>query len=224
MFNSAGPSIFAVAKYAKSLTKVVSDRNIQTNFGTKLIEVKAEDKIAVFQKVASPEEIIEYPYELLHISPPMSTSPVLKSSKLVDAAGFVDVDKTSTQHNKYKNVFSLGDCSSIPTSKTAAAVASQNAILAENLLRVRNGDEPLPKYDGYTSCPLITGYNSCILAEVDFDLSPLETFPFDQGKERRSMYHAKADMMPNIYWNHMLKGRWAGPKPVRKLMHLGFSK
>ena len=61
------------------------------------------------------------------------------------------------------------------------------------------------RYDGYTSCPLITGYKSCILAEFDFDLSPLETFPINQGKERRSMYHLKADMMPFIYWNQMLK-------------------
>ena len=38
------------------------------------------------------------------------------------------------------------------------------------------------QYDGYTSCPLVTGYNKCILAEFDFNAQPLETFPFDQGK------------------------------------------
>ena len=38
------------------------------------------------------------------------------------------------------------------------------------------------QYDGYTSCPLITGYGKTILAEFDFDAAPLETFPFDQGK------------------------------------------
>ena len=38
------------------------------------------------------------------------------------------------------------------------------------------------QYDGYTSCPLITGYGKTILAEFDFDATPLETFPFDQGK------------------------------------------
>ena len=38
------------------------------------------------------------------------------------------------------------------------------------------------QYDGYTSCPLITGYGKTILAEFDFDALPLETFPFDQGK------------------------------------------
>lgn len=38
------------------------------------------------------------------------------------------------------------------------------------------------QYDGYTSCPLITGYGKTILAEFDFNAQPLETFPFDQGK------------------------------------------
>lgn len=46
-------------------------------------------------------------------------------SPLANAAGFVDVDKETTRHVKYPNIFSLGDCSSLPTSKTAAAVSSQ---------------------------------------------------------------------------------------------------
>ncbi|CAF4347159.1 unnamed protein product, partial [Rotaria magnacalcarata] len=36
-------------------------------------------------------------------------------------------------------------------------------------------NNPVRKYDGYTSCPLVTGYNKCILAEFDFDGNPLET-------------------------------------------------
>ena len=44
---------------------------------------------------------------------------------------------------------------------------------------------PLPGgYDGYTSCPLVTGTKSCILAEFDFQAppQPLETFPVNQGE------------------------------------------
>lgn len=61
------------------------------------------------------------------------------------------------------------------------------------------------QYDGYTSCPLITSKSTCILAEFDYDLNPKETFPFDQGKERESMYFLKKDILPFIYWNLMLK-------------------
>jgi len=224
MFNSAGPSIFAVQKYAKSLLKVVERKNITLNFGQQLIEVKPDCQEAVFQQGSDPDDLITYPYQMLHITPPMSPHDCLKDSELTDASGFVDVNKHTTQHKTFKNVFSLGDCSNIPTSKTAAAIASQNAVLVENMLKERSGGKVEEKYDGYTSCPLITGYKSCILAEFDFDLSPLETFPINQGKERRSMYHLKADMMPFIYWNQMLKGRWSGPKVYRKMMHLGLSK
>ena len=46
----------------------------------------------------------------------------LNAPGLTDAAGFVDVDGKTLQHVRYNNVFSLGDCSNVPTSKTAAAV------------------------------------------------------------------------------------------------------
>lgn len=52
----------------------------------------------------------------------MSAPDFLKTSPLANEAGFVDVDKAHLQHVKYDNVFALGDCSSAPTSKTAAAV------------------------------------------------------------------------------------------------------
>lgn len=61
-------------------------------------------------------------------------------------------------------------------------------------------------YDGYASCPLVTGYNKCILAEFDYNLQPLETFPVDQGKEFYFMFLLKKYFFPFIYWHLML--RW----------------
>jgi sulfide:quinone oxidoreductase len=61
------------------------------------------------------------------------------------------------------------------------------------------------QYDGYTSCPLLTGFGKCILAEFDFNGNPLETLPIDQGKERRLAYILKKDVMPAIYWNMLIK-------------------
>ena len=58
------------------------------------------------------------------MTPPMSAPECLRLNApgLTDSAGFVEVDGQTLQHVRYKNVFSLGDCSSVPTSKTAAAV------------------------------------------------------------------------------------------------------
>ena len=59
---------------------------------------------------------------MLHVCPPMSAPDVLKKSTLVDSAGFLDVVKETGQHKQYQNIFGIGDCTNIPTSKTAAAV------------------------------------------------------------------------------------------------------
>lgn len=62
------------------------------------------------------------------------------------------------------------------------------------------------KYNGYTSCPLITGKGKLILAEFDGNNgNPMETFPWNQSKESKLMYIAKKDIMPALYWNGILR-------------------
>ncbi len=90
--------------------------------------------------------------------------------------------------------------------KTGAAIRKQAPVVAENLLAHMNGKPLKARYDGYTSCPLVTGYNKLVLAEFDYDKNPQETFPFDQSKERVSMYIMKRNVLPIVYWNGMLKG------------------
>ena len=53
----------------------------------------------------------------------MSTPDTLFNAKeIVDAGGYVNLNKETLQHVKYPNIFGIGDCTSLPTSKTAAAV------------------------------------------------------------------------------------------------------
>ena len=63
----------------------------------------------------------------------------LAKSPLADANGFVDVVKETLQHKRYPNVFAIGDCTNLPTSKTAAAIAGSNAILVGNLTNLMEG-------------------------------------------------------------------------------------
>ncbi|KAL7641001.1 UNVERIFIED_CONTAM: hypothetical protein RMT77_008138 [Armadillidium vulgare] len=225
-FLTAGGVIFGVKKYAYALAKLVEERDINVNFQHNLIAVRPDNKEAVFQKLdGGSDELVTLPYDMIHITPPMSAPDVLrKSTTLVDGSGFLNINKETLQHVTYPNIFGIGDCTNLPTSKTAAAAAAQVGILKTNLEQAIKGQKLTAKYDGYTSCPLVTGYSKCILAEFDFDGNPMETFPLNQAKERRSMFHMKKDFMPILYWEGMLKGLWEGPKLVRKAMHLGLSK
>ncbi|XP_036910446.1 sulfide:quinone oxidoreductase, mitochondrial [Sturnira hondurensis] len=221
IFNTSLGAIFGVKKYAGTLLDIIQERNLTVNYKQNLVEVRAEKQEAVFENLDKPGETQVISYEMLHVTPPMSSPDVLKSSPVADAAGWVDVDKETLQHKKYPNVFGIGDCTNLPTSKTAAAVAAQSGILERTISLIMKNKTPVKKYDGYTSCPLVTGYSRVILAEFDYNTQPLETFPFDQSKERLSMYLMKAEMMPLLYWNMMLRGYWGGPAFLRKLFHLG---
>ena len=201
------PDIFPVKKYAEKLNSLCDQRGIQKTFLHDLVEVDADNKVAIFKDLDS-NELNSVEYDFLHVTPKMGPPDFIKKSLLSTEAGWVDVDKDTMQHNHFDNVFSCGDCSSLPTSKTAAAIRAQVPIMVRNILSARD-DQPLVNYyNGYTSCSIVTGYGRSILAEFDYDLSLRETLPFDQSTERMSMYILKKYIMPKLYWHGMLKGRF----------------
>ncbi|MCY0889189.1 MAG: FAD/NAD(P)-binding oxidoreductase [Alicyclobacillaceae bacterium] len=205
MFYNGGPSIFSVKKYADALNKVVERKGIETHYKHNLVAVDGEKKQATFEDLNTKEQHTVQ-YDMIHVTPPMSAPDFIKKSPLANADGWVSVDKFTLQHTAFSNVFGIGDSSSLPTSKTGAAIRKQAPALVHNLLSLMRSEPMVNEYDGYTSCPLVTGYGSLILAEFDYNLEPDETFPFDQGQERFSMYLLKKEMLPIIYWDGMLKG------------------
>jgi len=163
---------------------------------------------------------VDVDYTFLHAVPPMGPLDGMKGSPIADEAGWVQVDKETLRHTVFGNVWALGDCSSLPTSKTAAAITRQAPVLTENLFQVMDtGKLGKAKYDGYTSCPLLTGYGELMLAEFKYGLEPKESFASylgDQAVPRKAFYHLKKDVFPWTYWNYMLKGQWYGPSgPIR---------
>lgn len=206
IFASGNASIFAVPKYAAALDKVVERKGITAKYKRNLVEIDSAKREAVFEHVDTKErETVRY--DMIHVVPPMSSPSFIRDSPLAGPGGWAEVDKHTMQHVRFANVFALGDCSNLPTSKTGAAIRKQAPVAARNVLNALAGQPLDASYDGYTSCPLVTGYNRLILAEFDYDLTPRETFPFDQSKERYSMYVLKKDLLPKLYWHGMLKGR-----------------
>lgn len=204
-FFSGMDSIFGVKRYADTLKEVIKRKEIEDSFRMDLIGIDGENKVATFQQIET-KETMQCNYDMIHVTPPMGAPEFIAESPLANDKGWVAVDPYTLQHDQYKNVFSAGDSASLPTSKTGAAIRKQAPILANNLLAFMDHKEMKMSYDGYTSCPLVTGYNKLVLAEFNYDKNPQETFPIDQSKERTSMYLIKKNLLPIMYWNGMLKG------------------
>ncbi|GAC1371322.1 MAG: FAD/NAD(P)-binding oxidoreductase [Hymenobacter sp.] len=213
-YTSAGSVIFGVKVFAEALLKVVQRYRIKTDFFHNLKEIRGESQEAVYDIMKDGKVVDEVTmkFDLLHVVPPMSAPDFIKNSPLAmpgNPLGWVDVDKYSMQHVRYPNIFSLGDAGSMPNSKTGAAIRKQAPVVVKNILSLLKrqalaGDNA---YNGYGSCPLVTGYGSLILAEFDYDNNPTPTFPFDQTKERYSMWLLKRYGLPWLYWNKILPGK-----------------
>jgi sulfide:quinone oxidoreductase len=93
--------------------------------------------------------------------------PAKSHENLIDAGlttedGFLDVDHQTLKHNKYSNIFGIGDVNSLPTTKTFYGGFAQISVVRNNLERTLKGinqtDVGLPLngiYDGFSEAPLI---------------------------------------------------------------------
>ena len=209
------PVIFAVPFFARECVKVAKRYGVKVNYQHNLVAVDAKAKVAIFEIVGGEKQgqRIEVSYDMLHVSPPQSPPDDIKSSPLVNAGGWVEVNQNSMQHVRHANVFAVGDVASTPNSKTAAAVRKQAPVVVHNIIKLMNGQAIDGGYDGYASCPLTTANGKAIIAEFIYGGKVTPTLPLlDPGKERWLGWWIKVSGLPIMYWNYMLKGYEWFPK------------
>ena len=90
---------------------------------------------------------------------PGKIEPVLRDSGLANANGLLNVNHSTLQHNVYPNIFGVGDCTDLPTSKNYAACVAQADVVRHNVMRYRDGKELDAIYDGYARAPLMLSNN-----------------------------------------------------------------
>ena len=187
-----------------ALERVIKSRGMEVQLGQELVALRPDAHEAVFRDVKTGTEQVMR-YDMIHVTPPLSPPEFVRTGPLANADGWIEVDKFSLQHVRYPEVFSLGDASNLPTSKTGAAIRKQAPVVVENLLARRAGQPLTARYDGYTSCPVVTGRGKLIMAEFNYAKEPVETFPADQRCASVCMRSRR--MLPRLYWHGMLRGR-----------------
>ncbi|WP_348646855.1 FAD/NAD(P)-binding oxidoreductase [Qipengyuania sp. S6317L1] len=212
-FCNAGGVLFGVQDYVPALMSYIEKYDVALDLGHTLVSVDGPAQKAVF-KTEGGEVTREF--DMLHVVPPQVAPQFLADSPLAAESGFTDVDQHTLRHVRYDNVFGLGDAGAMPNAKTAAAARKQAPVVAVNVLQQLGGHGPKAGYDGYGSCPLTVERGKIVLAEFGYGGKLMPSFPewiIDGTKPARLSWMLKADALPWIYWNGMLKGReWlAGP-------------
>ena len=208
-FCNAGPAMFGIPFFAKALNKVVTGYGIKTNFNHNLVAIDGPAKTATFEATDSEgnKQRVTKAFDMIHVTPPQSAPDFIKNSPLANSSGWVDVNDKTLQHHKFSNIFGLGDATSTPNAKTAAAVRKQVPILVDNILHLINNHPLDEKYDGYGSCPLTTSLSTVMLAEFAYGGKVTPSFPLlDPRKNLFIWWIGKKIGFPWMYWHLMLKG------------------
>ncbi|MFA6189588.1 MAG: FAD/NAD(P)-binding oxidoreductase [Sulfuricurvum sp.] len=225
-FATASDKLFGLPEIDAALHKVQEGYgNITNKFGHDLIAIDAQKKIATFlhkyevrgaydkefkeYEMIEKEEEVKLEYDFIHITPPMHAVDAVANSQLGwqkgTAQGWLEVDRETLQHRRYKNVFGIGDVCGIPIGKTGGSARHQGPIVVGNLIAVMEKKEPTLKFDGYTVCPLKTSYGEIIMAEFNYDgLAP--SFPLDPAQPRWIWWAFDLYMLQPMYRYLMLNG------------------
>lgn len=211
-FATAGKAMFGIPVFTAALEKLIKEKDIEPHYMHKIVGVDAEKKEAIFDVTDAEGKVSQrrLKYDLLHLVPTMSAHSFISDSPLAaqdgEQKGWLAVDKHTLQHLKYPNIFGVGYVTGVPNSKTGAAIRKQYPIVVKNLLSVMNGNKPEAKYDGYSSCPIVTEVGKVMLAEFGYDSVVMPTFPVNPAVPRKSMWFLKRYLLPKLYWYGMLKG------------------
>ena len=180
-YNAHGPAVFAVPPVNDKVKEMFAARGVAVNYGHVLTAIEPGAKRATYRTEGGD---VTLDYDFIHVVPPMRAPDAVRQSPLpwqegvLAADGWVEADKATLRHPRYANVFSVGDIAGVPRGKTAASVKWQVPVVADNLIAETAGRTPSAAYNGYTSCPMVTGYGKAMLIEFDYDGTLIPSFPF----------------------------------------------
>lgn len=234
IFATPGTVIFGTKDFADELNRILKKKDIRFKPFYKPVQIDGIKKEITFEYIkkdafVSAEMLdqqvgetsddphrITIKYEMLHTAPPQSAPDFIKQSPFAyqdgPNKGWIKVDIKTLQSPDYPNVFALGDSAALPTAKTGAAIRKQAPVVVENVSRMLKQMRISEKtYDGYSSCPIVTGYGKMLLCEFKYDnvrsSDPLLSKFVNLAREQWSMWVLKKYGLPWLYWNMMMKGR-----------------
>jgi sulfide:quinone oxidoreductase len=208
--------ITLVTPLAGAFTKPVATRMLSELLHEKNISIVPDFYIEHIdnenKKLVSYDEK-EVPFDVLAIVPMNKGADFIGNSGLGDDMNFVPVNKHTLQHEKYPNIFALGDAAALPTSKAGSVAHFSADILFQNILSAIEKRPLTAHFDGHSNCYIETGYGKGALIDFNYDTEPLPgTFPlpgigpFGLLKNTKVNHYGKV-LFRWIYWHILLKGK-----------------
>lgn len=199
--------IFTKPITTKIMTSAADEKNIIVTSNFDLAQYNTEEKTI---ESARGDKV---PYDLLISTFPNLGAQFIENSGMGDGMGYVFTDPHTLKAEKYDNIYVVGDATNVPTSKAGSVAHYEAEIIAENLVREIDGEEPKSAYDGHSTCFIVSELDKAFLIDFNYATEPLPgkypfpgMGPFDLLGESNLNYWGKM-MFKWVYWNLLLTGQ-----------------
>ncbi|MCK5457567.1 MAG: NAD(P)/FAD-dependent oxidoreductase [Melioribacteraceae bacterium] len=201
------PGAFTKPKASEILGNFLDKKNIHLTPEFNIARVDNEKKTII-----SWDET-EVEFDVLVTIPTNMGDDAIERSGMGDELNFIPTDKQTLMVEGYNNIFAIGDCTDLPSSKAGSVAHFEADILLENFLDVIEGREPRAKFDGHANCYIESGFGKGILIDFNYDTEPLPgkyplpgVGPFSLLEETKMNHYGKV-MFRWMYWNLLLQGK-----------------
>lgn len=173
--------LFAVKPVDVKVKAMFAERDIEPLYSHVIHAIDPDAKRATYR---TPQGFVTLDYDMIHVIPPMSAPLAVRNSPLPwqagpqAAGGWIEVDPFTMRSPRFPNVFAVGDVAGVPKGKTAASVKWQVPVAVDHMIAAANGLSSPKRYNGYTSCPMVTGLGRAMLIEFDYEGNLTPSFPF----------------------------------------------
>lgn len=209
IYNAHNPALFSVPLVDAKVKELFARQQFEINYSHVLSKIDAERRIATYTTAQGP---VELKWDFINVIPPMRAPMPVRRSALAwqsgpfAADGWMEVDKATLRHARFANVFGVGDINGVPKGKTAASVKWQAPVAVDHLVASIEGKQGSERYNGYTSCPLITKIGQAMLVEFDYDNNLTPSFPFINPLEEHWLPWVIKEKLLKPNYTAMLRG------------------
>lgn len=192
---------------SRMLGSMLANRGIEvvTDFGAERVDGENKKLVSYDGR--------EVEYDLLITTPLHRGDAAIDRSGLGDDLGFLPTDKHTLATKHLEDVFAVGDCTDLPTSKAGSVAHFQAEVLADNVLRHIEGRSLEPGFDGHANCFIETGHNKAVLIDFNYTTEPLPgrfpmpgIGPFTLLEESHVNHWGKLGFRW-MYWSQLLAGK-----------------
>lgn len=210
-FHTPQHTLFPVVPVVDAAVKpLIEARGINNHYNQVLKAIDISSKTAIFEERGADDSIreVRQKYDLIHPVPSFRTPKPLREGPLTKdgIGGQLDVDRITLQHNRFPNVFGVGDCAATGAPKTAATIRKQAPAVVGNIIDMILGRDLSNEYDGTSGCPLLTRYGRCMMFEFDYKGNLVNEWIYQSTTETRLWWNFKVHGLKRLYRHVMMNG------------------